>query len=133
MNARAALLAAAVVGGCGDQAPARHGPSPQPSPTAEGASPAPTVGGAPPTAVAQIPDPQSRGAKIVIQSGCLACHLMAGEGNRGPGPELTTVGAELNRSELRRVLRDPNPPMPSYATLPRERLEALVDYLAARR
>ena len=35
------------------------------------------------------------GALVVGQSGCLACHVLGGNGNNGPGPSLTHIGSKL--------------------------------------
>ena len=35
------------------------------------------------------------GKEVVAQSGCLACHKLGDNGNNGPGPELTDIGARL--------------------------------------
>jgi mono/diheme cytochrome c family protein len=128
--ALAPLLLVALAAGCGEDAPERHGPSPAPSMTASAATPAPAVDGK--GLPARVPDPDSPGAQVVIQSGCLACHELAGEGNDGPGPDLTTVGSRLSREELRRSLIEARAPMPSYRALPEDRLDALISYLAAR-
>ena len=35
------------------------------------------------------------GKQVAAQSGCLACHKFGENGNDGPGPELTEIGAKL--------------------------------------
>ena len=35
------------------------------------------------------------GKEVVAQSGCLACHKLGDNGNDGPGPELTQIGARI--------------------------------------
>ena len=35
------------------------------------------------------------GKEVVAQSGCLACHKLGDNGNDGPGPELTHIGARM--------------------------------------
>jgi mono/diheme cytochrome c family protein len=70
---------------------------------------------------------------VASRAGCLACHLFGSEGNRGPGSDLTRVGARLSRAQIRRALRRPKAPMPSYSMLPRSDFAALVAYLAALR
>jgi ubiquinol-cytochrome c reductase cytochrome b subunit/menaquinol-cytochrome c reductase cytochrome b/c subunit len=74
--------------------------------------------------------PPGAGGQIVLQSGCLACHRVGGEGNDGPGPALTDVGARLTKRQIRRALRAPTAPMPSYRDLPRAALDELVGYLS---
>ena len=73
------------------------------------------------------------GRAVATRAACLACHRLGSEGNDGPGQDLTHVGARLDRAGLERVLREPPKSMPSFASLPREDFDALVDYLAALR
>ena len=44
---------------------------------------------------AQQKETFTAGALVVGQSGCLACHTLGGNGNSGPGPNLTHIGAKL--------------------------------------
>ena len=44
------------------------------------------------------------GKEVVAQSGCLACHKLGDNGNNGPGPELTHIGARLPRNAIARSL-----------------------------
>jgi menaquinol-cytochrome c reductase cytochrome b/c subunit len=82
------------------------------------------------------------GAQVAAQSGCLACHKFGENGNDGPGPELTEIGAKLPASAIERTLVNPSGIMPPYpecgtegasdvSCLPREKFESLVDFLAA--
>ena len=73
------------------------------------------------------------GQNVANQSGCGACHKFGEAGNAGPGPELTKIGGSSPREAIARTLRNPTAPMPSYADLPPEKFNALVDYLAALR
>jgi len=77
-----------------------------------------------------------RGREAVAEQGCLACHRVgaAGLDAEAPlGPELTRIGAELDRAELRRaIVRGPSF-MPSYREMPPRELGAVVDYLASLR
>jgi cytochrome c5 len=78
----------------------------------------------------------SAGAKVVAESGCEACHRIGDDGNDGPGPTLTTVGAHLSSKAIARALDDPREPMPSYGGpggLPRNQFNAVVAYLASLR
>lgn len=78
----------------------------------------------------------SAGARVVGDSGCEACHRIGDEGNDGPGPTLTTVGAHLSSKAIARALDDPREPMPSYGGpggLPRNQFNAVVAYLASLR
>src|SRR5271167_3472977 len=44
------------------------------------------------------------GKKAVAQSGCLACHKIGDNGNAGPGPNLTHIGARIPRAAIARTL-----------------------------
>src|SRR5215218_7603976 len=44
------------------------------------------------------------GKLIAAQSGCLACHQFGENGNNGPGPKLTEIGARLNPAAIGRSL-----------------------------
>jgi len=71
-----------------------------------------------------------QGKLVTAQSGCLACHKIGENGNDGPGPELTDIGAQLYPAAIERTLNNPTAPMPSYRNLPAEKKEALVAFLA---
>ena len=43
------------------------------------------------------------GKEVVAQSGCLACHKLGENGNNGPGPELTHIGARIPSERDRRA------------------------------
>jgi len=70
------------------------------------------------------------GKLVVAQSGCLACHKIGENGNDGPGPELTDIGAKLYPAAIERTLDNPTAPMPSFRDLPAEKKQALVQFLA---
>jgi quinol-cytochrome oxidoreductase complex cytochrome b subunit len=70
------------------------------------------------------------GKLVAAQSGCLACHKIAHNGNDGPGPELTDIAEKLPKPAILRTLENPTAPMPSYRNLPEEQKTALVDFLA---
>ena len=70
------------------------------------------------------------GKLIVAQSGCLACHKIGENGNDGPGPNLTEIGARLPAAAIRRTLENPTAPMPSYSGLPEEKKADLVAFLS---
>ena len=80
-----------------------------------------------------VPPELEAGKLVVAQSGCLACHKIGENGNDGPGPELTEIGDKLLPGALKRTLENPTAPMPSFAGLPEEKKEALVDFLASLR
>ena len=70
------------------------------------------------------------GRKAVALSGCLACHRIAGSGNRGPGRDLTHVGSVLSRARIERALTRPPAPMPSFKRLPRAKFHDIVVFLS---
>ena len=70
------------------------------------------------------------GKQVVAQSGCLACHKIGHNGNTGPGPDLSEIGARLPRQAIARTLVNPTAPMPSYADLPTDKRDDLVEFLA---
>jgi mono/diheme cytochrome c family protein len=70
------------------------------------------------------------GEAVAARSGCLACHRIGGEGNNGPGSELTHVGSRLPPAALARALVDSPEPMPSFSRLPEGQRRALVYFLA---
>jgi mono/diheme cytochrome c family protein len=70
------------------------------------------------------------GRLVTAQSGCLACHRIGNNGNRGPGPDLTRVGSRLSPREIERGLISPQAPMPSFRRLPRAEFKAIVQFLA---
>jgi menaquinol-cytochrome c reductase cytochrome b/c subunit len=71
------------------------------------------------------------GKEVVAQSGCLACHKLGDNGNDGPGPELTHIGARIPRSAIARSLQVGPSIMPSYSGLPPQKAQALTAYLAS--
>ena len=71
------------------------------------------------------------GKEVVAQSGCLACHKLGDNGNNGPGPELTHIGARLPRNAIARSLQVGPSIMPSYAGLPQEKIQAVTAYIAS--
>jgi mono/diheme cytochrome c family protein len=80
------------------------------------------------------PDPQLiTGQRVVVRSGCLACHRVGTRGNDGPGEDLAGIGARMPAPAIRTALLTPTSPMPSYRALPRSELRALVAYLSSLR
>src|SRR6187455_2609713 len=63
-----------------------------------------------PRMVAQV----EAGKQVAAQSGCLACHKIGENGNAGPGPPLTEIGARLGPQAISRTLLNPTPPMPPF-------------------
>jgi mono/diheme cytochrome c family protein len=81
----------------------------------------------------KVPRQLEAGKLVVAQSGCLACHKIGENGNDGPGPELTEIGDKLLPGALKRTLENPTAPMPSFAGLPDEKKNAMVQFLASLR
>jgi menaquinol-cytochrome c reductase cytochrome b/c subunit len=71
------------------------------------------------------------GKEVVAQSGCLACHKLGDNGNDGPGPDLTHIGARLPRNAIARSLEVGPSIMPSYAGLPPQKFQAVTAYIAS--
>src|ERR1700758_377811 len=74
-----------------------------------------------------------QGELVVGQSGCLACHVIGSNGNNGPGPVLTHVGALLPPQAIASTLRNPTPPMPSFRDLAAkepQKFQNLVSFLS---
>ena len=78
-----------------------------------------------------VPPQFEAGKEVAAQSGCLACHKFGENGNSGPGPELTHIGAKLPAAAIRRTLINPSGIMPQYGTLPPEKFNNLVEFLAS--
>ncbi len=72
----------------------------------------------------------NQGKQVAAQSGCLACHKFGESGNEGPGPPLEDIGERLPREALARTLINPTAPMPSFRDLPRDKFNALVEFMA---
>jgi menaquinol-cytochrome c reductase cytochrome b/c subunit len=70
------------------------------------------------------------GKQLVPQAGCLACHKIAENGNDGPGPPLTDIGARLPKQAIAQTLINPTAPMPSFKDLPQKQFDDLVLYLS---
>jgi menaquinol-cytochrome c reductase cytochrome b/c subunit len=73
------------------------------------------------------------GKLVVGQSGCLACHVLGDNGNNGPGPPLTNIGAKDSPAEIASTLRNPTAPMPSFKGLAAsnpQKFQNLVNFLA---
>jgi ubiquinol-cytochrome c reductase cytochrome b subunit/menaquinol-cytochrome c reductase cytochrome b/c subunit len=70
------------------------------------------------------------GKQVVAQSGCLACHKIGENGNTGPGPDLSQIGARLPRQAIARTLVNPTAPMPAFTQMPAEKRDNLVEFLA---
>jgi mono/diheme cytochrome c family protein len=71
------------------------------------------------------------GATAITDSGCEACHMIGADGNPGPGPSLTTIGARRSVAQITRALDTPTQPMPSFRFLAPREFTAIVAYLAS--
>jgi ubiquinol-cytochrome c reductase cytochrome b subunit/menaquinol-cytochrome c reductase cytochrome b/c subunit len=73
------------------------------------------------------------GELVVGQSGCEACHKIGDNGNDGPGPVLTHIGAMLPAAAIASTLRNPTAPMPSFKSLAKnspQKFKNLVGFLS---
>jgi ubiquinol-cytochrome c reductase cytochrome b subunit/menaquinol-cytochrome c reductase cytochrome b/c subunit len=88
-----------------------------------------------PTEIELAVAPQyERGKEVAAASGCLGCHQFGENGNNGPGPNLTKIGARLPRQAIARTLINPTAPMPSYQSLQEadpKKFNELVDFVAS--
>lgn len=71
------------------------------------------------------------GKEVVASAGCLACHKIGENGNEGPGPELTHIGADIPRAAILRSVEIGPGIMPSYRDLSPKKREELADFLAS--
>jgi mono/diheme cytochrome c family protein len=83
-----------------------------------------------------------KGAVVFGAQKCALCHSLDGKGNaKGP---LDGIGSKLKAEEIRQWLMTPvemaakanatrKPPMKSFATLPKEDLDALVAFIASKK
>ena len=88
------------------------------------------VAGSPNEIDYEVAEQYEPGKLVVAQSGCLACHKIGENGNGGPGPDLTEIADKLPKAAILRTLENPTAPMPSFAGLPEEKKDAMVDFLA---
>ena len=78
-----------------------------------------------------VPPQYKAGEEVVAQSGCGACHKIGTNGNNGPGPELTHIGARIPRAAILRSLQIGPGIMPSYQGLPPKKLNDAADFLSS--
>src|SRR5688572_3003886 len=90
----------------------------------------------------KVPPQYEAGKQVAAQSGCLACHKFGENGNDGPGPELTDIGAKLPAEGIRRTMINPSGIMPVFAPcgaagasetscMPPEKFDNLVRFLSS--
>ena len=88
-----------------------------------------------PTKIELSVEPQYvKGRDVAASSGCTACHTFGENGNHGPGPDLTHVGARLPAPAIERTLLNPTSPMPPYTDLQKDqpaKFNELVEFLAS--
>ncbi len=92
------------------------------------------LAGAPSDIELATPTRYEEGRAAVAASGCLGCHRIGENGNGGPGPELTEIGARLPKQAIARTMLNPTAPMPSYVMLQKtepEKFDELVSYLGS--
>lgn len=92
---------------------------------------------APPSAVLRAGGKELRefktGARIAVETGCLACHELGKVGKTSPGPRLTHIGSLLSKRHLRAALLNPDEPMPAFRRLAHRKLDAIVRFLSLMR
>ena len=73
------------------------------------------------------------GEVVMGESGCEGCHEIGSNGNNGPGPQLTHIGATRSAAAIAQTLKNPTAPMPSFANLAKKspkKFAALVQFLS---
>jgi menaquinol-cytochrome c reductase cytochrome b/c subunit len=73
------------------------------------------------------------GEILVGQAGCLACHVIGGDGNNGPGPPLTHEGSRRREAAIASALTHPKAPMPSFMGFEQqypEKFRQLVNFIS---
>jgi cytochrome c2 len=75
---------------------------------------------------------ESKGEQIFKQK-CAMCHVVKGQGG-AIGPELTKIASKMKDKEIKAQLENPkklNPStsMPSFKTLPKAEMDALIGYM----
>ena len=94
------------------------------------------LAGAPSEIDMKVAPQYEKGRAVAASTGCLGCHKIGENGNNGPGPPLTKVGARLPRQAIARTLINPTPPMPSFQKLRQQNAKEfneLVDFLSSLR
>src|ERR671937_1479322 len=65
------------------------------------------VAGCPTEIQMKVAPQYEKGRAVAASSGCLGCHKIGDNGNNGPGPPLTKVGARLPKQAIARTLINP--------------------------
>lgn len=89
------------------------------------------TGGSPTEVEMEVAPRYEAGKEVVAATGCLACHKLGENGNDGPGPELTHIGAKLPRAAIVRSIEIGPGIMPAFDDLPPKKLDELADFLAS--
>jgi menaquinol-cytochrome c reductase cytochrome b/c subunit len=89
------------------------------------------VTGSPTEIDLKVPARYEAGKEVVAGSGCLACHKLGENGNDGPGPELTHIGAQIPRAAIVRSVKIGPSIMPSFRDFPPKKLNELADFLSS--
>ena len=89
------------------------------------------IAGPPSTIDVKVAAQYEPGKLVVAQSGCLACHKLGDNGNAGPGPDLTHIGARIPRNAILRSLDAGPGIMPSFQDFPQKKLNDVADFLAS--
>lgn len=80
--------------------------------------------------VSGLDEEATKGMAVYMTNGCGSCHMVAGVGAPGPGPDLTNHGTTgWDNARLIQWFKAPSGGMPSYATLPPADLEALATFI----
>ncbi len=80
--------------------------------------------------VSGLDEEATKGMAVYMANGCGSCHMVAGVGAPGPGPDLSSEGSKgWDNAKMIAWFKAPKPPMPSYASLPPAELEALATFV----
>ncbi|MFL5893747.1 MAG: c-type cytochrome [Thermoleophilaceae bacterium] len=92
------------------------------------------IAGSPTQIDLKVAPQYEKGKNVAASSGCLGCHKIGENGNAGPGPPLTQIGARLGRQAIARTLLNPTPPMPPFTALKQkspQKFSQLVNFLSS--
>ena len=92
------------------------------------------IAGSPTQIDLKVAPQYEKGKNVAASSGCLGCHKIGENGNAGPGPPLTQIGARLGRQAIARTLLNPTPPMPPFTALKQknpQKFSELVNFLSS--
>jgi ubiquinol-cytochrome c reductase cytochrome b subunit/menaquinol-cytochrome c reductase cytochrome b/c subunit len=92
------------------------------------------IAGSPTQIDLKVAPQYEKGKNVAASSGCLGCHKIGENGNAGPGPPLTQIGARLGPPAIARVLLNPTPPMPPFTQLKKDHpqeFDELVNFLSS--